>query len=427
MAKFISGVLLGGIVVGNWELIRARKEYLSFVDSVVVPLLRMLDAEQSHLLGILAAELGLMPRDTHPDHPILRCKVFNRHFTNCVGLAAGFDKNAKAVGALMECGFGFVEIGSITPEPQPGNEKPRIFRLTEDAVKSSAACLTTKTTTLLLISLSCLRTCCNYSNHQNLLLLLAVINRLGFNNDGADMVLDRLRKFTHRRGALLGVNVGKNKWVTEENASKDYGKVISTLGCYADYLVVNVSSPNTPGLRELQKKSVITKVIHQAQLARTECVKTRGGQYIPLLVKISPDLTEEQKRDIASVSIETQIDGLICCNTTIDRPLNLASKHKEEKGGLSGQPVRNKSTDVIKDMYKLTNGSVPIIGLGGITSGEHAYEKIRAGASLVQIYTSLVYSGPGGVSRIKDELAQLLLEDGYHSVEEAVGADVNLS
>eukprot|EP01084_Bolivina_argentea_P251258 421341_1 len=388
MAKFISGVLLGGIVVGNWELIRARKEYLSFVDSVVVPLLRMLDAEQSHLLGILAAELGLMPRDTHPDHPILRCKVFNRHFTNCVGLAAGFDKNAKAVGALMECGFGFVEIGSITPEPQPGNEKPRIFRLTEDA---------------------------------------AVINRLGFNNDGADMVLDRLRKFTHRRGALLGVNVGKNKWVTEENASKDYGKVISTLGCYADYLVVNVSSPNTPGLRELQKKSVITKVIHQAQLARTECVKTRGGQYIPLLVKISPDLTEEQKRDIASVSIETQIDGLICCNTTIDRPLNLASKHKEEKGGLSGQPVRNKSTDVIKDMYKLTNGSVPIIGLGGITSGEHAYEKIRAGASLVQIYTSLVYSGPGGVSRIKDELAQLLLEDGYHSVEEAVGADVNLS
>jgi dihydroorotate dehydrogenase len=274
-------------------------------------------------------------------------------------------------------GFGFAEIGSVTPRPQAGNPRPRLFRLVEDR---------------------------------------AIINRMGFNNDGAERVAARLRN----RGRLsgpLGVNLGKNR--DSADAAADYASGVRELGRFADYLVVNVSSPNTPGLRALQSRAALASLLAAVKAARAEACPVAP----PLLVKIAPDLTEEDKRDIAAVAEEAGIDGLIVSNTTIARPATLKSPHRGEAGGLSGVPLFRPSTALLAEMFRLTGGRLPLVGVGGVASGADVYAKIRAGASLVQLYTALVYEGPGLVGRIKRELAALLRRDGFARIADAIGAD----
>lgn len=296
-----------------------------------------------------------------------------------MGLAAGFDKNAEAVEGLQEIGFGFIEVGSVTPEPQPGNDKPRVFRLVEDD---------------------------------------AIINRYGFNSDGLGVVLNRLKliRGDDKFKGVLGVNLGKNK--LSENPVGDYKKGIEAFGPYCDYLVINISSPNTPGLRSMQNKKELEDLLKATVEERNKLPKS-----VPLLLKISPDLNESELKDIANVIQKkgTKIDALIVSNTTSARPESLISNHAQEIGGLSGAPVKDLSTKVIAQMFKLTKGQVPIIGVGGIASGQDAYEKILAGASAVQIYSAMIYQGPPVVNRIKRELSQLLEENNFKSVQEAVG------
>lgn len=311
--------------------------------------------------------------------------VLGLRFRNPLGLAAGFDKHGEAVDGLYRMGFGFVEVGTVTPEPQEGNPKPRVFRLVEDE---------------------------------------AVINRYGFNSHGHAAVERRLRARQEAQlklttvGMPLGVNLGKNKSSTD--AAADYVAGVQTLGPLADYLVVNVSSPNTPGLRDLQGKAelrdLLTKVLAERDMLPSE-------RKPAVLVKIAPDLTEQDKQDIAGVVCEVGVDGLIVSNTTTSRPRGLQSTQRLEAGGLSGKPLRELSTQTVREMYALTQGRVPIIGVGGVSSGRDALEKIRAGASLVQMYTALVYHGPPVVRTVKRELEELLREQGFKSVMEAVGAD----
>ena len=341
---------------------------------LVGPAIRLLDAETAHALAIKALKTGLVPPPARVDDPILRTTVFGLDFPNPVGLAAGFDKNAEVPGPLLAQGFGFVEVGTVTPRPQPGNPRPRMFRLPADR---------------------------------------AAINRMGFNNEGRDAMAARL---TGRRPGIVGVNLGKNK--DSEDAAADYVLGVERLGPLADYLVVNVSSPNTPGLRALQGREPLA-----ALLAAVKAARDRLERRPPLLLKIAPDLTDEDKKDIGEVLAEVGIDGLIATNTTIARPDSLRDSNRAEAGGLSGKPVYEPSTRVLGEMYRLTGGRLPLIGVGGISSGRDAYAKIRAGASLVQFYTAMIYEGPGLANRIKRELAELLKRDGFASVTDAVGAD----
>lgn len=345
---------------------------------------KFFDAETAHRLGVLAAKYNIVPRKQKtPDSPILSSVVFGREFSNPVGLAAGFDKDGEGVRGLTKIGFGFIEIGSVTPEPQPGNPKPRVFRLKEDK---------------------------------------AVINRYGFNSEGHEAVYNRLKdRVTEQDNCLLGINLGKNKSSTDPIS--DYTQGVEKFSRLADYLVVNISSPNTPGLRDLQGKQKLQNLLDKV-IERRDEMEVRK----PLLVKIAPDLTDRDKEDIAAIvtSRKGYVNGLIISNTTVRRPPSLKNPSKTEEGGLSGPPVRDMSTKTIADMYRLTNGSIPIIGVGGVSSGQEAYKKIRSGASLVQLYTALVYEGPPVVKKIKRELEELLRRDGFKSISEAVGADVKL-
>lgn len=349
---------------------------MGWYKSLVLPIVRWIDAETAHGLAIWALKNNLVPRadDAADATPMLETEVFGRKFANPVGLAAGFDKNAEVPNQVLSHGFGFVEIGSVTPLPQPGNPKPRLFRLYSDR---------------------------------------AVINRMGFNNDGAELVATRLRKRA-RRG-VLGANLGKNKY--SDDAADDYAKGVEALGPYADYLVVNVSSPNTPGLRALQGRGPLEKLLKAVLKARNAFAKG-----VPVLLKVAPDLTEEDKSDIAAVALKVKLDGMIVSNTTIDRPVGLNSYEQDEKGGLSGPPLMVPSTKVLADFYRLTEGKIPLIGVGGIASGKDAYEKILNGASLVQLYSSLVYHGMELVSDIKEDLERRLRKDGFTNVSDAVGA-----
>ena len=298
-------------------------------------------------------------------------------FPNRVGMAAGLDKNARCIDALGAMGFGFVEVGTVTPKAQPGNPKPRMFRLVEDR---------------------------------------AVINRMGFNNEGVEAVAARLE--ARARIGIVGANLGKNKDTAD--AADDYVIGVRRLAPLADYLVVNVSSPNTPGLRALQGRDPLRALLERVLEARASCGLSRNP---PLLLKIAPDLTVEDKSDIAAVALESGIDGLIVSNTTIARPDIIPVAMRGEAGGLSGAPLFEASTSVLREIYALTGGKLPIVGVGGVATGEHAYAKIRAGASLVQLYSAMVYAGPAVVHRIRRELAELLRRDGFRSVAEAVGAD----
>jgi dihydroorotate dehydrogenase len=312
-----------------------------------------------------------------PDPPILAQRLWGLDFTNPVGLAAGFDKDARIPGAMRGWGFGFVEVGTVTPRPQRGHPKPRVFRLVEDE---------------------------------------AVVNHLGFNSDGLDAVIARLAAGRGRFG-LVGLNLGKN---TEADAATDYEEGIRRAAGLVDYLVINVSSPNTPGLRDLQRRAALDRLLRRLLRARD-----LTGCRAPLLVKVAPDLTADEREDIAQVALDTGIDGLIVANTTIARPAGLKSENAQRAGGLSGRPLFAMSTELLAEMYRLTEARLPLIGVGGIAGAEDAYAKIRAGANLVQLHTALIFGGWNLIERIKKGLVELLRRDGFTSIAEAVGTGHN--
>ncbi|CAO2044222.1 unnamed protein product [Urochloa humidicola] len=407
--RLLTGALIG-LAIGGGAYVSTADEarfcgWLFKSTELVNPLFALLDAELAHRLAVKAAAHGFVPREKRPDPPVLGLEVWGRKFANPIGLAAGFDKNAEAVEGLLGIGFGFVEVGSVTPQPQEGNPKPRVFRLKEHG---------------------------------------AVINRYGFNSEGIVVVAKRLgaqhgkRKMEETSSStspstsdikqggkagpgILGVNLGKNK--TSEDAAADYVQGVHTLSQYADYLVINISSPNTPGLRKLQGRKQLKDLVKKVQAARDEMQWAEDGPP-PLLVKIAPDLSKQDLEDIAAVALALRLDGLIISNTTVSRPPPTDTHPlAQETGGLSGKPLFDLSTNMLREMYTLTRGKVPLIGCGGVSSGEDAYKKIRSGATLVQLYTALAYGGPALIPRIKAELAECLERDGFKSVQEAVGAD----
>ncbi len=356
-----------------------------FYRRLVWPWLRLLTPENAHGLSLWALKHGFVYASRGKDDPLLACRVWGRDFANPLGMAAGYDKNAEAIAGLFRLGFGFVEAGSVTPRPQAGNPRPRMFRLEEDG---------------------------------------AVIQRLGFNNKGLTSFTSRLRTFRGdpaRPKGLLGANLGKNK--ETEDPAADYVEGIYACAPFADYLVINVSSPNTPGLRDLQGAAHLSKLLARVMEARKAACAGLVESLPPLLLKIAPDQQGEEYTEIADTVLAAGIDGLIVSNTTISRPQGLHGPHLSEIGGLSGPPLFPLSTRVLGQMYELTGGKLPLIGVGGISSGAEAYVKIRAGATLVQLYTAMVYHGPSLVARIKRELADCLRRDGFKSVSEAVGAD----
>jgi len=322
---------------------------MSLAFTLARPLLHALDAEQAHRLTIQALKhappLGRGPITS----PKLKRTVFGLDFPNPVGLAPGFDKNAEVPDAMLAQGFGFVEIGTVTPLPQSGNARPRLFRLTEDG---------------------------------------GVINRMGFNNEGHAAVLQRLIA-RRGRGGIVGVNIGANKDSTDRVG--DYVKGLEVFSEVASYLTINISSPNTPGLRNLQGKDDLTRLLERLHAAR----KNR----VPMLLKIAPDLAADDLQDVAEVCAGSAVDGVIISNTTISRP-TLRSVHATETGGLSGRPLFELSTRCLKTFHAMSGGKIPLVGVGGISDAATALEKIRAGASLVQLYSALVYQGPGLINRI---------------------------
>ena len=355
-------------------------------DTIIRPFLARLDPETAHRLTIRALKCGFGPVAAGPDDPRLNIRVLGMDFPNPIGLAAGFDKNAEVFGPMGKIGLGFVEVGSVTPLAQPGNPRPRLFRLPADR---------------------------------------AVINRMGFNNDGADTARANLAQRGSKTvtGAIVGVNLGKNK--TSEDAAADYGAGAAKLSEFADYLVVNVSSPNTPGLRALQSTDELLRIVEAVKAAKKA---GPGGALPPVLVKVAPDLTDEDIADLSAFALAGQesglVDGLIVSNTTITRHEGLRDKAvAAETGGLSGRPLFDRSTTVLRDFYRRTEGLVPMIGVGGVSSGADAYAKIRAGASLVQLYTALAYDGPELVTAIKSDLLARMAADGFTRIGSAVGAD----
>lgn len=362
---------------------------LSDPGRIAVRLARLLPPETAHRLAIRVLAGGWLPTATDPDPPSLAVNLFGRHFPNPIGIAPGFDKHAEAVAGTLAQGAGFVEIGGVTPRPQPGNPRPRLFRLTEDR---------------------------------------AIINRMGLNSDGFDAVARRLTQFRNgSAGAsgIVGVNIGMNKESTDPAA--DYAAGVSAFAATADFLVVNVSSPNTPGLRSLQGRTALADLLGRVAEALAAVTAPR----LPaLLVKVAPDLDDAGIADVAEVVLSALrpdgipvVQGLVVGNTTISRSPDLRSRYKAEAGGLSGRPLFAMSTRVLGDFYRATEGRLPLIGVGGVASGADAYAKIRAGASLVQLYSALVFEGPSLITRIKRDLARLLAQDGFGSVMEAVGAD----
>jgi dihydroorotate dehydrogenase len=348
-------------------------------DAFSLPLLRWFDPEDAHRLAIQGLRL-LPPIRTRPDDAKLAVRAFGLNFPNPVGMAAGFDKSAEVPDALLRLGFGFVEIGSVTPQPQAGNPRPRLFRLERDE---------------------------------------AIINRMGFNNDGADKVLRRLANRAHLAG-IVGVNVGANKDSPDRVA--DYVKLIETFAPVASYFTVNVSSPNTPGLRNLQQAAALDDLLAKVIDAR-ERVRQNAGDS-PVLLKIAPDLTLNELDDVVHIARSRRVDGMIVGNTTVARSSTLREQSRaKEQGGLSGRPLFRLSTRMVAETYVRAEGAFPLIGVGGIDSGGAALTKIRAGASLIQLYSSLIYKGLSLVEDIKRDLASTLLRTGRDSLSEIVGAD----
>ncbi len=331
--------------------------------SILRPFLFSLDPEKAHHVTFsLLKNFGRLAKLFLPKPVVdkrLEREVFGLKFKNPVGLAAGLDKNAVAFQEFDDLGFGFVEIGTLTPKPQPGNDKKRLFRLIEDS---------------------------------------GIINRMGFNNEGVDAAVERLKK--NKKGILIGGNIGKNKVTPNENAVDDYIICFNKLFDYVDYFVVNVSSPNTPNLRELQDKEPLTKLLGELEELNSKKEKPK-----PILLKIAPDLSDEQLLDIIDIVKETKIAGVIATNTTLSRE-GLKSENKKETGGLSGKPLTKRSTEVIRFLSEKSGKAFPIIGVGGIHTAEDAIEKLDAGASLIQLYTGFIYEGPELISKINKKILE---------------------
>ena len=310
----------------------------------------------------------------------LKMECFGLEFPNPVGIAAGLDKNAKVYNSLLSLGFGFVECGTITSRPQPGNELPRIFRLLEDE---------------------------------------ALINRLGFNNQGQDALLQRLHQ--RPKQGIVGINLGKNKDTPNEKAAEDYQRLLTAVWHTASYVAVNISSPNTPNLRELQEKVALQRLLDSLFQTAQE-LQLQHPRQLPILLKIAPDLSDEALRDLLEVVHQFPLAGLIATNTTLERN-QLRSSHAHQTGGLSGSPLHTLSTQILSKLYRELQGKLPLIGVGGIKDGKSAYDKIKAGATLLQVYTGLVYQGPGLANQICRELLAHLDNDGYSHLSDAIGAD----
>ena len=339
------------------------------------PIIRLLDAESAHHLTLRILNIGAGALWRAGRTPAsLRSTVLNLDFPNPIGIAAGFDKDGVAATPLLKLGFGFIELGTVTPHPQAGNPQPRLFRLTEDR---------------------------------------AVINRMGFNNHGAQALVARLARY--RPNGIIGINVGANKDSTDRLA--DYVTAFHAVAPYADYIAANISSPNTRGLRDLQRGAELRDLIARLQEARASSARA-----LPLFVKIAPDLEPRELDDVIRISLEARLEGLIISNTTIGGRAGLKGPYAEEKGGLSGAPLFRRSTDMLAEVRRQSNGRLTLIGVGGVASARDAYEKILSGASLVQLYTGLVYEGPGLIRRIKEGLAELLKADGFATISAAVGA-----
>jgi dihydroorotate dehydrogenase len=345
------------------------------IASAVMPLLRGLDAETAHGIALRALALGLAGRDATPDDPRLAVEALGLRFANPVGLAAGFDKNAEALAPLARLGFGFVEAGTVTPRPQAGNPRPRLFRLAADR---------------------------------------AVINRMGFNNAGLAAYLPKLASFP--RGLVpVGANVGINK--EGADPERDYPALVAAVAPHADYVVVNVSSPNTPGLRDLQGEARLAAIL----AAIAAAVPARP----PLFVKIAPDLAGEGIAAIVETCVAAGVQGLIVSNTTIARPAGLADANAQQAGGLSGAPLRPLALAALRHAATAARGRLVLIGVGGIASGADVLARIRAGASLVQLYTAFAYEGPALVGRLKRELLAAMDAAGFTNIADAVGTDLN--
>lgn len=344
---------------------------MSLFESAGLRLMHCLDPERAHGLAIRALQMGLVP-SVSVNSPRLQTTIAGLELPNPLGLAAGFDKNATALAPLSRAGFGFVEVGAATPRPQPGNPKPRLFRLTEDR---------------------------------------AAINRFGFNNDGMEAIA--LRLANRPNTGIIGLNLGANKDSSDRAA--DFARVLAHCGAHIDFATVNVSSPNTEKLRDLQGKDALSALLRGVLDARAGLPKS-----IPVFLKIAPDLNDAELEDIADVALSVGIDAIFATNTTLSRD-GLRSAHKGETGGLSGAPLFEKSTRVLARLADITGGKIPLIGVGGIASAEQAYAKICAGASAIQLYTSLVYHGMSLVPQILHGLDALLKRDGFDTVAQAVG------
>ncbi len=338
-------------------------------------LLFLLPPEIAHSLAIMMLKrISYRKPIELPESLSVNC--FNNKFRSPVGLAAGFDKNAEVIRSMLSFGFGFIEAGTVTKHPQYGNAKPRIFRLIEDQ---------------------------------------GVINRLGFNNKGIDYFLKQISE-TKLDDCILGINIGKNS--ASKDQVSDYIDLIKMVYGKSSYIVLNISSPNTPNLRNLHNRQELSELLKSITLTRKSI---DNSESVPIMLKISPDIDQQTKEDIAWLALEYKIDGLTISNTTVSRD-NLHSHHNES-GGLSGRPLFKLSTELLSDIYKLTQGKILLIGCGGISSGADAYKKIKAGASLVQLYTALIYHGPRAVNKINLELAELVRKDGLSNIGEAVGCD----
>ena len=343
--------------------------------SILRPFLFSLDPETAHDLAIKSLKFNYLPSKMFEveDEQILNTELLGKNFPNPIGLAAGFDKSAEVYNSLLRFGFGFVEVGTVTPLKQFGNSKPRIFRLEEDG---------------------------------------ALINRLGFNNDGIEIIKKRIK--SKKKKGVLGINIGPNK--NTKDQKNDFCLGLKNFFDIADYITINISSPNTEGLRDFHDQEKLKDLL----LALNK-IKNENKINIPLLLKISPDIIDNHISEIADVAIKNDISGIILTNTTDSNRDKLMNNFKKEEGGLSGKPLQQISTDMIKKFYKQLNGKIPIIGVGGVNSGKSAYEKITAGASLLQLYTGLVYKGPLLVKNIKKELIQILKSEGLNNIKDAVG------
>lgn len=357
----------------------ATQQIVSGLHDMSTRALRLIDPETAHHAALLGLRSGLGPRARADRYPRLRTTLAGLDLPNPIGMAAGFDKNCEAPDALLASGFGFVECGTVTPRAQEGNPRPRIFRLSEDR---------------------------------------AVINRLGFNNKGLDEFADRLSARAGR-GGIVGANVGANKDSADRAA--DYVLGMGKVWGHAAYVTANISSPNTPGLRGLQERGALEELLGRMREARVALEAAHGRR--PLFLKVAPDLDESAIDDIADLALQFGLDALIVSNTTIQRPPHLTSDNREETGGLSGQPLFQISTHALRLFAQKLAGRLPLIGVGGVESGATALAKLRAGASAVQLYSALVYQGPGLVARMLDELDGLLAAEGVDSVSEIVGVE----